>query len=52
MHKPRICIKSSRSLSAQAPESSPESSIVRQLSEMKFPPGDGPDCLHCVWRIE
>jgi quercetin dioxygenase-like cupin family protein len=32
-------------LSAQAPESSPKSGIVRQLSEVRFPPGDGPDCL-------
>ena len=32
-------------LSAQAPESGPKSGIVRQLSEVKFPPGDGPDCL-------
>jgi len=32
-------------LSAQAPKSGPTPGIVRQLSEVKFPPGDGPDCL-------
>lgn len=32
-------------LSAQAPTSGPKRGIVRQLSEVKFPPGDGPDCL-------
>jgi quercetin dioxygenase-like cupin family protein len=32
-------------LSAQAPSSGPQPGIVRQLSEVKFPPGDGPDCL-------
>jgi quercetin dioxygenase-like cupin family protein len=29
-------------LSAQAPKTG----IVRQLADVKFPPGDGPDCLH------
>ena len=32
-------------LSAQAPNSGPKPGVVRQLSEVKFPPGDGPDCL-------
>src|SRR6266581_3472247 len=32
-------------LSAQAPDSSPNPGVVRQLSEVKFPPGDGPNCL-------
>ena len=32
-------------LSAQAPESGRKSGIVRQLIDVKFPPGDGPDCL-------
>jgi len=32
-------------LSAQVPESSPKPGIVRQLAEVKFPSGDGPDCL-------
>jgi quercetin dioxygenase-like cupin family protein len=32
-------------LSAQAPNSGPKPGIVRPLSEVKFPPGDGPDCL-------
>jgi len=36
------------SLSAQAPDSSPKTGIVRQLSEVKFPAGDGPDCLQFV----
>jgi len=31
-------------LSAQAPKSG----IVRQLADVKFPPGDGPDCLQFV----
>jgi quercetin dioxygenase-like cupin family protein len=35
-------------LSAQGPDSSPKPGIVRQLSEVKFPPGDGPDCLQFV----
>lgn len=32
-------------LSAQAPESGGKSGIVRQLTDVKFPAGDGPDCL-------
>jgi quercetin dioxygenase-like cupin family protein len=32
-------------LSAQAPHSDPKPGVVRQLSDVKFPPGDGPDCL-------
>src|SRR6266849_5209978 len=32
-------------LSAQAPESGAKTGIVRQLADVKFPPGDGPDCL-------
>ncbi len=32
-------------LGAQGPDSSPKPGIVRQLSEVKFPSGDGPDCL-------
>ena len=32
-------------LSGQAPSSGPKRGVVRQLSEVKFPPGDGPDCL-------
>ncbi len=31
-------------LSAQAPEGGAKTGIVRQLSDVKFPPGDGPDC--------
>ncbi len=32
-------------LSAQAPQPVSKSGIVRSLSEVKFPAGDGPDCL-------
>ena len=32
-------------LSAQAPNSGPKPGVTRQLSDVKFPPGDGPDCL-------
>src|SRR5260370_41694717 len=32
-------------LSAQAPNSGPKPGVVRQLSEVKFPLSDGPDCL-------
>ena len=32
-------------LAAQAPNSGPKPGVMRQLSEVKFPPGDGPDCL-------
>jgi len=32
-------------LSAQAPKTEGKSGIVRQLSEVRFPAGEGPDCL-------
>src|SRR5437660_8507641 len=32
-------------LSAQAPKTDGKSGIVRQLSEVRFPAGEGPDCL-------
>ena len=32
-------------LAAQGPDVGPKLGIVRQLSEVKFPLGDGPDCL-------
>jgi hypothetical protein len=32
-------------LSAQGPEPGLKQSIVRQLSSVKFPAGEGPDCL-------
>src|SRR3977135_3424071 len=32
-------------LSAQAPKTEIKSGIVRQLSEVRFPAGEGPDCL-------
>ena len=35
-------------LSAQGPESGPKPGIVRQLADVKFPAGDGPDCLQFV----
>ena len=35
----------SLTLSAQAPDSSAKLGVVRPLSQVKFPPGDGPDCL-------
>jgi quercetin dioxygenase-like cupin family protein len=40
-----LCLLLAVTLSAQAPESSAKAGIVRQLSDVKFPPGDGPDCL-------
>ena len=35
-------------LSAQGPASRPKPGIVRQLSDVKFPAGEGPDCLQFV----
>ena len=32
-------------LSAQGPQSGTKPGVVRQLSEVKFPAGEGPDCL-------
>jgi quercetin dioxygenase-like cupin family protein len=43
-----LCLLLAVTLSAQAPESSAKAGIVRQLSEIRFPPGDGPDCLQFV----
>jgi quercetin dioxygenase-like cupin family protein len=40
-----LCLLLAVTLSAQAPESSAKVGIVRQLSDVKFPPGEGPDCL-------
>jgi quercetin dioxygenase-like cupin family protein len=40
-----LCLLLAVTLSAQAPESSAKGGIVRQLADVKFPPGDGPDCL-------
>ena len=40
-----LCLLLAVTLSAQAPESSAKAGIVRQLSDVKFPPGEGPDCL-------
>ena len=40
-----FCLSLAVTLSAQAPDSGGKSGIVRQLSDVKFPPRDGPDCL-------
>ena len=40
-----VCLLLTATLSAQAPESSGKTGIVRQLADVKFPAGDGPDCL-------
>lgn len=40
-----LCLLLAVTLSAQAPESGGKTGIVRQLADVKFPPGDGPDCL-------
>jgi quercetin dioxygenase-like cupin family protein len=39
------CLLLAVTLSAQAPEGGAKTGIVRELSDVKFPPGDGPDCL-------
>jgi quercetin dioxygenase-like cupin family protein len=39
-----LCLLFALALSAQAPKTG----IVRQLADVKFPPGDGPDCLQFV----
>lgn len=43
-----LCLLLAVALSAQAPESGAKTGIVRQLADVKFPPGDGPDCLQFV----
>jgi quercetin dioxygenase-like cupin family protein len=43
-----LCLLLAVTLSAQAPKSGGKSGIVRQLSEIRFPPGDGPECLQFV----
>jgi quercetin dioxygenase-like cupin family protein len=40
-----LCLLLAVALSAQAPESGGKSGIARQLADVKFPAGDGPDCL-------
>ena len=40
-----FCLLLAVTLSAQAPESSGKTRIVRRLADVKFPPGEGPDCL-------
>jgi quercetin dioxygenase-like cupin family protein len=35
-------------LSVAVPAQAPKSGIVRKLSDLQFPPGDGPDCLQFV----
>jgi len=40
-----LCLLLAATLSAQAPKTESKSGIVRQLSEVRFPAGEGPDCL-------
>jgi quercetin dioxygenase-like cupin family protein len=40
-----VCLLLAGTLSAQAPLSSGKTGVVRQLADVKFPAGDGPDCL-------
>src|SRR5258705_12931912 len=40
-----LCLALALTLSAQAPKTESKSGIVRQLSEVRFPAGEGPDCL-------
>ena len=40
-----LCLLLTLTLSAQAPKAEEKAGIVRQLSEVRFPVGDGPDCL-------
>jgi quercetin dioxygenase-like cupin family protein len=40
-----LCLALALTLSAQAPRRESKSGIVRQLSEVRFPAGEGPDCL-------
>ena len=40
-----VCLLLALTLSAQAPNTGSKSGIVRQLSEVRFPAGEGPDCL-------
>jgi quercetin dioxygenase-like cupin family protein len=40
-----LCLSLTITLSAQAPKSEGKAGIVRQLSEVRFPAGEGPDCL-------
>jgi len=40
-----LCLALALTLSAQAPKAESKSGIVRQLSEVRFPAGEGPDCL-------
>lgn len=40
-----LCLLLVVTVSAQAPKTESKSGIVRQLAEVRFPPGEGPDCL-------
>jgi quercetin dioxygenase-like cupin family protein len=40
-----LCLMLAVTFSAQAPEAGGKGGIVRQLADVKFPAGDGPDCL-------
>src|SRR5258708_19425114 len=43
-----LCLLLAVTLTAQAPASGAKTGIVRPLADVKFPPGDGPDCLQFV----
>lgn len=45
MALPCLCLLLTVTLSAQAPKAGEKAGIVRQLSEVRFPAGEGPDCL-------
>lgn len=45
MALPCLCLLLTIRLSAQAPQTGEKAGIVRQLSEVRFPAGEGPDCL-------
>jgi quercetin dioxygenase-like cupin family protein len=45
MALPCLCLLLTISVSAQAPQTGEKAGIVRQLSEVRFPAGEGPDCL-------
>ncbi len=43
-----LCLLLAVTLTAQAPTGGAKTGIVRQLADVKFPSGDGPDCLQFV----
>jgi hypothetical protein len=40
-----VCLLLAVTLAAQAPKTEDKGGIVRQLAEVRFPAGEGPDCL-------